>query len=237
MKNTIKKITTIGAMFLALASVAGDLNYNASVASGVENNVLRYGVQVAGTSAFAGGNLQVGGIPYVDTFDMGATVNVATANNANNLTVITTGLKRKVYGDFAARVGVDYAAFSAGGQNFNSGIGVSYEKYSFVKPSVGYAYDYIRKMNITEALLPISNTYTKVPWVDSVTLTAFTGYNYYESGVTGNYQTVNFGVGTEIKVIGPVNLFATGTYYYALNGSTIAFSKDWVAVGGIKIKF
>lgn len=237
MNNTIKQIITIGAALIAFAGVAEDLKYNASVASGVENNVLRYGVQVAGTSAFANGNVQVSNVPYVDTFDLGANVNVPTASNQPNLTVLTTGVKRKVYDNFVARIGVDYATFSNGAENFNSGIGVTYDKYSLVKPSVGYAYDYIRKLNIAEALLPVSKTFTKVPLVESVNLAAFAGYNYYEGGGTSNYQTVKFGVGTEINVYGPINLFASGTYYYALNNSTIAFSKDWVALGGVKIKF
>lgn len=237
MNNTIRNIITIGAALIAFATAADDLKYNAYLSSGVQNNVVRYGVDEGNTAAAVNAGVALEGLPYVGTYDLGLSINAPFDNDGYNLSVLSTGFKRDIYAGFTGRIGIEYAARTGLNDDFNSNFRLAYEKFSLVKPYIGYAYDYNRELHIAEAGLPIQYTFDNVLFVKSVTVNAVAGYNYYQSDTTGVYQTVKFGGGFEIPVWGPLNVFAQGTYYRAIENANVAFHNDWVGVAGFNLKF
>ena len=237
MNNTIRNMITIGAALIAFATAAEDLNYNAYLSSGVQNNVVRYGVDEGNTAANVSAGVAVDGIPYVGTYDLGINVNAPFDNAGYNLGVLSTGVKRDIYAGFTGRFGVEYAARTGLNDDFNTNFRLAYENFSLIRPYVGYGYDYNRQLHFAEAALPLQYTFDNVPFVKSLTVNAVAGYNYYQSDATGSYQTVKFGGGLEIPVWGPLNVFAQGTYYRAIENANVAFHNDWVGLAGFNLKF
>ena len=68
MNNTIRNVITIGAVLIAFACAAGDTTnngYNAYISSGVQNNVVRYGIKEANAAIAANAGVTVNGLKYL----------------------------------------------------------------------------------------------------------------------------------------------------------------------------